>query len=256
MIKDDFEEEDLSREEERELKKGKDKIDGRKLTGRIPARLRSLRQYQNMSDEEFEEKMALLNAGVKTNQEFEKRIQHKIKEFEVDYDLSELNSNDKLVLRALCQAHITLEDLETQSYNIRSQGIDFDNLTIIEKMSKVMSDLRKDISQLQGDLLITRKVRKNDKETSVINFLEDLKIKAKEFYSAKMQYLFCPSCNLLLGTLWTLFPQNPHNKITLVCERELENGEKCGTKLVVTTKELWEKRQSSNKPETMPESML
>jgi hypothetical protein len=253
MTDEELDNEEFTHEDLNIVKKTQDAFSINKLKTRDPRKLRNLHQYKGLSEEEFDEKMAELKVGVTSVQEFEKRIQKKLKEFSEDYDLTELNSNDKLVLRALCQAHITLEDLERQSYKLREEGIGLDNITIIEKVSKVMSDLRKDISNLQDDLKITRKVRKSDKETSVINYIDDLKAKAKEFYSSRMSYIYC-ECGMLLSTIWTLYPE-ANNKITLVCQRELENGEKCGKKVTITTKELLEKR-GTNHPEVMPESLL
>lgn len=189
------EEEIFTKEDFSKVLKSKDKTEVNRVRQRDPKRMRNLHQYKNLSDEEFEEKVAQLNLGITSNQEFEKRIQHKIKEFSEDYDLSELNSNDKLVLRALSQAHITLEDLENQSYKIRADGISFDNITLFEKLSAAMSKLRDDIGKMQADLNIVRRLRKNDREQSAINFIEDLKQKAKIFYREKQAYIYCDCGN-------------------------------------------------------------
>jgi RNase P subunit RPR2 len=250
------EEEIFTKEDFNKIIKAGDSVNNTRIRKRDPKRMRNLHQYKNLTDEEYEEKIAQLNLGITSNQEFEKRIQHKIKEFEADYDLSELNSNDKLVLRALCQAHITLEDLENQMYKIRESGISFDNMTLVEKLSKVMSDLRKDISAQQTDLAIVRKNRRNDKEASAINFIEDLKQKAKIFYREKMAYVFCTRCHTLLCTIWANYSdKDKAGKVTVVCQRELENGEICGEKNTYTFKELYDNK-GSNTPEVLPESML
>jgi hypothetical protein len=51
--------------------------------------------------------------------------------------------------------------------------------------------LRKDISNMQNDLDITRKVRKGDENVNVLSELERLKLKAKEFIEAKLFYVWC-----------------------------------------------------------------
>jgi hypothetical protein len=122
----------------------------------------------------------------------------------------------------------------------------------MEKINNMMTTLRRDISNMQNDLKITRKVRKGDKEESVINYIEDLKLKAKKFYDQKMSYVFCPKCNMLLATVWTLYPYGK-NKITLTCNRKLQNGDLCNTTFTVSSKELVEKRGSNNQ-ELLPES--
>jgi hypothetical protein len=110
-----------------------------------------------------------------------------------------------------------------------------------------MTDLRSDISKLQDDLKITRKLRKSEKEQTVVSFIFNIQNKAQEFYEQKMSYIFCPKCNMLLGTIWTLYPDEERNKIKLVCNRKTEEGEICGTVVMVGTKELLENRSTNKK---------
>lgn len=219
------------------------------------ARQKNLPQFKNLSDDEFQTRMMQKALGIEVSAEFEKRIAKKYAEFDNDYDLSDLKINDREALRALIQAIITLEDYEQYLFKLRSAGITQDTLFTTEKLHKAMSDLRADISKLQGDLNITRKVRKSDQDVSVLAFIDGLKEKAKRFYESKMSYIFCPKCHMLLATIWTQYPDLERNKIALVCGRHLENGEICGEKIVVGTDELLKSRGTSDKTIT-PESML
>ena len=222
---------------------------------RSKSQIRNLAQYKDLPDDEFEQLWLERNQPAVDPQEFEDRIKKKIEEFSQDYDIDDLKINDKESLRALVQAVIALEDYEKISYDLRStDAISQTNVNIVDRISKVMSDLRKDISKLQEDLAITRKVRKTDKESSVVSYISALKDQAKEYYESKACYVFCPSCNMLLATLWTLYPDS-HNKLELKCDRTLDDGHKCGTKVTVTTKELWENK-GTNKREIIPEAML
>lgn len=216
-------------------------------------RLRNLTQYRNMTDEQFEEAVSKIYVGVQVNKEFETRIQRKIDQFAVDYDLDDLNSNDKMTLRALGQAYLSLEDYENQIYNLRKEGVTLDNIMMLEKLSNIISSLRKDISNLSDDLKITRKIRRTDKDQTVLTYIEDLKRKARDFYDATMMTIFCPKCGTWIGSLWTLFPTDARNKITLVCDREMEDGSKCGEKLTLTTKELYESNKTNRQeiPDTL-----
>ena len=217
--------------------------------------LRNLVQFKNLSDDEFNQLMTKRQPGVETSEEYERGIEKRLQEFEQDYDLSDLKINDKSTLRALIQAIITLEDYEQFLYKLRAEGISNSSLQLIEKLQKVMSDLRGDISKLQNDLVITRKIRKSDQDLSVMAYLDNLKEKAKKFYESKTSYIFCPKCNMLLANIWTLYPHNERNKIVLICERTLEDGKKCGEKVVVSSKDLIKNRGTNNRKIT-PESML
>jgi hypothetical protein len=212
---------------------------------------RNLRQNKLLSDDEFDEKWFEYSSGEKLSADFEKRIQDKIDSFSQDYDLDDLKANDNLVLRALAQSYIQLEDLERFSNELRSGGLSLDRMMEMEKLSNMMSKLRGDISKMQDDLAITRRIRKGDKELTVVAELERLKLKAKEFYEQKMFYIFCEKCNMLLATTWFLYPDSKSNKLELKCSRKLDNDEVCGHITRITSKDLLEKRgiNSDNVPE-------
>jgi hypothetical protein len=208
-------------------------------------RIRKLRQFKDMSDDDFDLYWDTKAVGITINREFDTRVEKKIDEFSKDYDLSDLKINDMLVLRALAQALITLEDLEHFSYNERLQGINMDAILSLEKLNNIMSSLRKDISNMQNDLKITRRIRKGDREESVINYLEDLKLKAKKFYESRMQYIFCPKCNMLLATAWFLYLNETGNRIICTCHRKLSDGTECGEIVNLTSKDLLKLRGSN-----------
>lgn len=218
-------------------------------------RTRNLVQYRHLSDDEFYRAMEKKKMGVEANPVFEERINKKLKEFENDYDLSDLKINDRDLLRALIQKQLTLEDYEQYLFKRRSEeGINDDQLAAVDKLQKAMSDLTSDISKIQNDLMITRRVRKSDQDASVMAYLDGLKEKAKRFYESKMSYIFCEKCNMLLGTLWTLYPEDERNKIALICHRKMADGSECGHKNIVDTKTLLESR-GTNKVDITPESM-
>jgi hypothetical protein len=219
------------------------------------SRMRNLAQYKNMSDEEFDEIVDRKSQGIERSKAFEDRIANKLKEFENDYDLSDMKINDMDTMRALIQAQISLEDYEQHMFKLRENGINESTIFASEKLSKIMSELRADISKFQQDLNITRKVRKSDKDVSTIAYVTSLKQDAKKFYEQKMQYIYCPKCNMLLGTLWSMYPNNDRNKIQLICGRVKPDGSTCGEKVVVSTAELV-KNRGTNKREITPESFL
>lgn len=202
-------------------------------------RYRNLVQYRDMTDDEFEEMWAKKQVGIVSSKEWEDRIERKIEKFSEDYDIDDMKANDMMALRALAQALITLEDYESAFAQLRAEhGINLDKVIEYKQINEAMSLLRRDITNLQNDLGITRKARKGDKETSVISELERLKQAAKEFYEEKMFYIFCPNCKMLLATIWFNDPNHKKNAIRLVCTRPLENDIICGTEVTVTSKDL------------------
>jgi hypothetical protein len=175
--------------------------------------------------------------------------------FSEDYDLTDLKINDWEVLRGLIRDIISLEDYEQLLFQIRNEGVGADNLLLVEKLQRVMSDIKKSISDAQNDLSITRKHRKSDQETSVIAYIESLKEKARKFYQSRMSYIFCPKCGTLLATVWTLYPEQQKNKITVFCTQLDKKGNPCNTQFTIGTKELLESRGTSNR-EITPDSLV
>lgn len=211
-------------------------------------RLKNLKQNQGLTEDEFDKMYEDKYLSVEKSRVFEKRIQEGLKEFDNEYDLTDMKVNDKASLRALIQGVIALEDYEQILFRLRTDdaGIDADNVYIFEKMNKVASDLREDISKLQNDLKISRRSRKSDADASFIDYLEAMKAKAKKFYEAKMQYIYCPKCKTLLGTIWSLYPEEGKNRIRLVCNREIDDNMRCDGKIDIGTKELMENRGHSD----------
>jgi len=217
--------------------------------------LRNMKQYRDLTEEEFDEMFSerVLSSGL--SEDFEERIAKKIAEFSQDYDIDDLKINDRETLRAFVQTIIALEDYEQMVFSIRNEdNISQVNINVVDRVSKIMSDLRKDISRFQEDLNITRKIRKSDKESSVVSYIANLKEQARQYYESKMSYVFCEECNMLLSTVWCLYPES-NNKVILKCNRTLDDGSSCGHVTTVTTKELMERR-GTNKPEVIPEALL
>jgi len=225
-----------------------------KVSGKIK-KMRNLAQYKDMTDEEFDEAMNQKPIELDSSEELEQRIEKKLAEFERDYDLSELKINDWDALRALIQAHLTLEDYEQFLFKIRSDSLTENRILSMDKLHRVMSDLRSDISKLQGDLSITRKNRKADQDASLEDYIQSLKEKAKKFYESKMSYIFCEKCSMLLATTWVLYGKEEGNKVILICNRTNDDGSICGHKNIVSTSELLKNGGTNNK-EVTPESML
>jgi hypothetical protein len=214
-------------------------------------RLRNLTQYRNMTDEEFDKVYEEIIAGETTYREFEDRIQRKIDDFSKDYDLSDLKINDILTLRALAQAFITLEDFERYFSKLRaSEKLDEMDIVRIEKINNILATLRRDIANLQDNLKITRRVRKGDKEESVINFIEDLKIKARKFYFSKMKPVICPECKTWIASAWFLYNDDGQSEIKVHCRRRFPDGKICKGFVKLSARELYQ-QEIDELPETI-----
>lgn len=184
-------------------------------------RLRNLKQYKHLSDDEFdtwfeqnfqEEKEEMVDLI-----DLQDLISEKLTQLEKDYDFSEMKWNDQQQLRALCMAMIQLDDLEIKAYEMRQDMSDAAMLNY-QKLNQILSGLRSDISTISNDLQLTKRVRNQSKDVSVAQRWEELTKKASRMYKQKMLYIFCPECKQLLTTAWLHFPDNL-NSIKLTCGR-------------------------------------
>ena len=206
-----------------------------------------------MTDDEFDEMFDKKEANILPNKQWEERIKAKLDEIAVDYDLSDLKINDKYSLRALATAILHLDDYDIIVGQIKSKGVNDGNIFVLDKISKIQTDLRSDISKIQDDLKITRKSRRSEKQEDAISFMAELKIKAKKYYEQKMMYVFCPKCNTLLATTWFLYPQYKTNVLKLKCHRDLGSGIICDGEVTVTSE--WMLNNGMRNKDDIPESM-
>lgn len=229
-----------------------------KIQKRLPVynQLRSLKQYKDMSDEEFDLLFADKLVDTIVDQNYETQIENKLEEFKQEYDIDDLKINDRLLLRALMQSIITVEELNKTSYNLRGVGISQNNIVVAEKINRMITEQLNMISKMQDDLKITRRIRKGDSEISAANYIESLKIKAKEFYDQRMQVVTCPKCKHWIFSGWYLYPYES-NKVTLVCNTTMEDGTKCGEVIKLNSSDLFNsKNRGYSDPTLFPESLV
>ncbi len=211
------------------------------MTSGVKARTKNLRQYKDMDEEAYDRAYEELLQARESDISFEKRIEAKLASFEEDYDISDMKFNDKEVLRSMIQATISLEDLEQLSFRLRIQAVDSEDAIVkLDRLARMRSFLINDISKMQDDLNITRKIRKGEREESVLAYIDNLHKKTKEFTNAKFGRVYCPRCKMLIGSVWALYPQG-NNKFTFQCKRIQEDGSECDTKVTISYEELIEK---------------
>ncbi len=204
-----------------------------RLASQSKKQLRNLRQYSGMTDEEFEEMFESLKEDELDEAALEAEIEKGLSEFEDDYDLSDMKINDRIVLRDLVISMISLEALE-KLFVTQRENLSDANILLMDRTSGVMSKLRHDISDMQSDLKLTRRIRKEGREESFMSWLEKTREKAEKFYKKKHLYIFCPECRRLEATVWLLYPDEA-TEISFHC-----GNEKCQHEYTVSLPELYE----------------
>jgi len=182
-------------------------------------KLKNLTQYRDLSEEEFEKiyKEKFVGENTLNFINLEERKSQLRDRLAADYDLDDMKANDLIQLDALILAMIQLDDLENYAYVIR-QEISPDNAINLERINKIITALRNDISSLSTDLQLVKKARDKNREVSLAQRWDNLTKRAGEFYKSKMLYIYCTKCKTLLATVWLIFPDGK-NKLSLHCDK-------------------------------------
>lgn len=163
-------------------------------------------------------------------------------DFEKEYDTEDLAVNDRIMLDELSTAMAQLELLNME-LNTLLQESPIDTRRVTE-VNKAISVIRTDISKIQDDLRITRKTRK-EKTESIPEFIHDLKTRAAKFLSERLSYIYCPSCNTLVATIW-LLDYNSSSKFLLVCPT-------CNNDFIINASQL--DQRTNNRERVVPYSV-
>lgn len=174
--------------------------------------LRNLPQYKNKTDEELLAIQSRIEKG-----DLDERVEKVVASFEKDYDLSDMTANDVLSLNELAKISIMLGEVaRILDFELQKDPVDW---TDVERINRVSSSLRDDASKLQRDLDITRKARKGSGSTGVVDFIEDLKRRAKKFLDDRLASIYCPKCKMLVCKVWFLEPEQK-NSVRIHCGRQ------------------------------------
>lgn len=220
----------------------------KRLVSPTRKKIRNLKQYADMDDATFEEHFENIVSGSEkeVSDEFlEEQVTEKLDKFNDDYDLSDMKINDRLVLRNLIITIISLEDLELEFSSLRDD-ISERNILLLDRLSNIMTRLRKDISDMQTDLKLTRKIRKEGREEDFIAWLDKVKDYADEFYTEKTLAIFCPECHFLVSTVWLLYPEED-NILKMGC-----GNIECRHNFEVSLKELYETDNKNYEDAVLP----
>jgi len=166
-----------------------------------------------------------------------KRMQEVLNSFKRDYDLSDMNANDELLLDNLARIFARLETIEVR--------IDkSDSVSDLDRLTRIAERLRGDASRIQNDLSITRRQRKGEKEEDLVTYITDIKIRAKKMLNERLSYVYCPKCKMLLATVWFLYPDEKRNAVRIKCGRVIDSDEGiiCNHDFAVTSQELKENK--------------
>lgn len=173
------------------------------------SQIRNLPQYRGFTEEELSEVLNDINTGG-----IKSKIKKEIERFEKDYDLSDMTANDMSSLEELARINILLEEIDAEVREALREG----DWNTFEKINRVATGLRADASRIQNDLNITRKARHGQGDGSPVEFIEEIKKRAKNFLQQRLKEIYCPLCGILVAKVWWLY-EDDRQEIRCICNR-------------------------------------
>jgi hypothetical protein len=191
------------------------------------AKLRNLKPYRDLSDEQIREKLRQRaidrapkqRSNKKTVEDYDKRFNSKLDNLTKEYALDMNNSNDVENLHLLVRLQIQNEDLSRDIAAIQRQ----DRLSVEDYRSlKTLGDFQTGtinaITNIQDKLGISRKIRKEKQVDDIPQFINGLLEKAKQEFDTKTTVISCPKCKIELFRFWLNFPHLENKMdISLTC---------------------------------------
>ena len=201
------------------------------------ARYRGLSQYRDMTEDDFlramqelYERNVLIENETKFQLEYEQKIQDFLDKLARDYDLSDMNENDRVALRHMAQLSLSIETLERKmSLALAAGELDVNQ---IQKLTNALDTMRNSLMKVQSELNISRKERLGGAKETVDKRFQDILRRAKKLYDLRTAKIFCPKCRMLLATVWVQ-DWNIDNTCTFTCPRP-----ECKHQFTVSTKYL------------------
>lgn len=198
-------------------------------------RLRNLRPYKDMTDEEISESYLEKRrldtikgeAPKKDSDEpkdtaYEKRFHDKLDLFKGEFAVDMNDSNDAMLLVLLVRHSLQLEDLDKKIQR-EMGGDDSRNL---KNLGDVQRSLVTSINELQKNLGISRQTRKEEQSDDIPKWISETRRKALDYWQRKTIPISCEKCHIELARVWINFAELANRfEIELECQH-------CGEKVV------------------------
>jgi len=185
-------------------------------------KLKNLKMFRNMSDEEVREYIRNRPKPVKPTEplfkadtpvteeieydkkEYERRFQQYMKKYLKEYGVDMNDANDAQALEALVRLIIQAEVVDVNIMKLQS-GKGFDSRTL-KNMGDYQRSVQTSITELQDRLGISRKMRKDKQVDDIPQYIRELQLKARDFWNRTTTSVRCQKCQVELARYWLNFP--------------------------------------------------
>lgn len=196
------------------------------------ARVRNLKPYKGKTDEEIKQILTDKRSTTKVKQpkvdNYDKLFEQKMKILQEEFAVDMNNSNDVEGLKTLVRQQIQSEQIQRDIDALQrkdTRGIDdYNNL---KKLGDFQRLTYLSIKELQNELGISRKQRKEKAADDIPKWIDSILDKSKKFMEKKTTIIACPKCRIELFRYWMNFkeargaindePLNNEIQISLQC---------------------------------------
>lgn len=201
-------------------------------------RMKNLRMFKGWTDnqiieylksrppKEQKEIIAAPKATVpsETLSDYEKDFQRKLKTLQKEYIVDMNDANDAESLRSLVRFMLQLEVIDTKIRDFYETGST--NTKALKDMGDYQRSLQMSVADLQNNLGVSRRIRKEKTVDDIPKYIAGLQEKAKLFWERKTIVIKCDKDKIELARYWLNFP-NLDNEASF----ELECW-KCHTRVI------------------------
>lgn len=163
-------------------------------------------------------------AGSDEDIEYERRYNEKLDGLQREYGVDMNSSNDAEMLRALARHLIQAEIVDKQIVKLQREE-ELDTRTL-KNLGDYQKSLLMTIKDLQNDLGVARRQRKEKQVDSIPQFVELVRKRAREVWERSTHSVRCEACEIELARYWLNFPDKAS-----IAHFELECW-KCGEQVV------------------------
>jgi hypothetical protein len=137
---------------------------------------------------------------------FEERFKKRLSDYRKFYRVEDLNdANDRTILEAMVRYELILETAHHNLAQVLEQAAEKGNLIEksmdIKKLSDMARNAMEQVIVSQRTLDIDRKSRRDEENTSIVDYIKSLKAMAAGFVEERMIKVFCPYCKVMTGRI-------------------------------------------------------
>ena len=205
------------------------------ITPQQMARFKNLKAFKGWSDEKIKEYMK--NRPKKPQpprlfeteeddgtpfsynaEEYKRKFDTYYRKYIKEYGVDMNDTNDTQALQAFVRLTIQAEVVNENILRLQSDK------TFSSKVLKDMGDFQRSVQmslkELQEQLGISRKTRKEKHADDIPQYIRQLQLKAKDFWNRSTTPIMCEKCHVELARTWINFPENLLNlNMTIICAK-------------------------------------